>query len=265
MISIFTNSFEPAWAQNTLIEDLLDNSIFSEDSEIVVFLVFVIGVAIYALFVWYFYRFISKRDFLPKFIYPISRGEKKSKVKIVEYAAVYTGMFPVIIFVWFMVLSFFIFFISKQMPFEIALFVSMTVIAVVRILSYYREDAAKEVAKMIPYALLSFFLTTAVVFADPNFLTEKELGLIPIKIMEHFTEILNALAVIVIFEFSFRGIFVIKRKFLPASDKNLEDKIEEEIEERVKVHYKNMDEKEKNLEKRFEEMMQKLKDSEKSS
>lgn len=264
MVSIFTNSFEPAWAQSTLVDNLLDNSIFSEDSQIVVFLVFIIGVAIYALFVWYFYRFISRRDFLPKIILPLSRGENTSKVKTVKHAVVYLGMFPIIIFTWFMVLSFFIFFISKQMPFEIALFVSMTVIAVVRILSYYREDAAKEVAKMIPYALLSFFLTTAVVFADPNFLTEKELGSIPIKIMEHLTEILTALTVIVIFEFSFRVVFVIKRKFLPASDKNLEAEIEDEIEESVKVHYKKMDEREKNLEKKFEEMMQKLKDSEKT-
>ena len=59
------------------------------------------------------------------------------------------------------------------MPFEIAIFMSMTVIAVVRILSYYKEDSAQEIAKMIPYAVLSFFLTSAVVFADPHFLSQK--------------------------------------------------------------------------------------------
>jgi len=263
MISIFTNSFEQVWAQDsTFVDDLLNSSIFSEDSRIWVFLLFIIGIAIYALFVWYFYRFISKRDLLPKFFYPVSKGQNVSKVKFVGYAAVYMGTFPTIILAWFMVLSFFVFFISKQMPFEIALFISMTIIGVVRILAYYREDAAKEVAKMIPYALLSFFLTTAVVFAEPNFFTDKELGLIPIKIAEHFTEILTALAVITIFEFSFRIIFIIKRKILPVADKQLEDTIQTEVEEISKAHFKKMDEKEKNLEKKFEEMMQKLKDSE---
>lgn len=264
MISIFTNSFEQVWAQDsTFVNELLDNSIFSEKSQIMVFLLFIIGIAIYALFVWYFYRYISKRDLLPKSFFP-SWGDNVSKVRIVGYSAVYMGTFPAIILVWFMVLSFFIFFISKEMPFEIALFVSMTIIGVVRILTYYREEAAKEVAKMIPYALLSFFLTTAVVFAEPNFFTEKEFGLIPIKIAEHFTEILAAMIVISIFEFSFRIIFIIKRKIWPVADKQLEDTIHTEVEEISKAHFKKMDEKEKNLEKRFEEMMKKLKDSEKS-
>ena len=59
------------------------------------------------------------------------------------------------------------------MPFEIAIFISMAVIGVVRILSYYREAAASEIAKMIPYAILSLLLTSAVVYSDPNFFTEK--------------------------------------------------------------------------------------------
>lgn len=265
IIFISINSYEQAWAQNsTFVNELLDNSILSENSQIGVFLLFIIGIAIYSLFVWYFYRFISKRDLLPKFFYPMSKGQHVSKVKQVEYAAVYMGTFPSIIFAWFMVLAFFVFFISKQMPFEIAIFISMTIIGVVRILTYYREDAAKEVAKMIPYALLSFFLTTAVVFAEPNFFTEKEFGLIPIKIAEHFTEILEALAVITLFEFSFRIIFIIKRKILPVADKLLEDTIQAEVEEISKAHFKKMNEKEKNLEKRFEEMMKKLKDAEKT-
>jgi len=52
---------------------------------------------------------------------------------------------------------------------------------------------------------------------------------------------------------------------LPVADKQLEDTIQTEVEEISKAHFKKMDENEKNLEKKFEEMMQKLKDSEKSS
>ena len=265
VILISLNSLEPAWAQEeSLANSLLENSIFSGDSNVGTFLIFVIGIAIYALFVWYFYRFISKRNLLPKFFYPLSNEQNVSKVKFAGYVATYVGAFPLIVFVWFIVLAFFVFFISKEMPFEISLFVSMTVIAVVRILAYYREDAAKEIAKMIPYALLSFFLTSAVVYADPNFFTDKELRAIPEKIIEHLPEIIDALVVIVLFEFSFRLGFIIKRRIWPASDKQLDETIESEVESISKVYFKKMQDKQTKLEDRIEELQKKLDDSEKN-
>lgn len=265
VIFISLNSLEPAWAQEeSLANSLLENSIFSGDSNVGTFLIFVIGIAIYALFVWYFYRFISKRNLLPKFFYPLSNEQNISKIKFAGYVATYVGAFPLITFVWFIVLAFFVFFISKEMPFEISLFVSMTVIAVVRILAYYREDAAKEIAKMIPYALLSFFLTSAVVYADPNFFTDKELRAIPEKIIEHLPEIIDALVVIVLFEFSFRLGFIIKRRIWPASDKQLDETIESEVESISKVHFKKMQDKQTKLEDRIEELQKKLDDSEKN-
>jgi len=266
VIFISLNSLEPAWAQEeSLANSLLENSIFSGDSNVGTFLIFVIGIAIYALFVWYFYRFISKRNLLPKFFYPLSNEQSISKIKFAGYVATYVGAFPLIVFVWFIVLAFFVFFISKEMPFEISLFVSMTVIAVVRILAYYREDAAKEIAKMIPYALLSFFLTSAVVYADPNFFTDKELRAIPEKIIEHLPEIIDALVVIVLFEFSFRLGFIIKRRIWPASEKQLDETIESEVESISKVYFKKMQDKQTKLEDRIEELQKKLDDSEKNS
>ena len=265
--SIFV--IEQAWAQDSepfaknLFEDPV--SFFHPDGgKGFAFFLFLIGIAIYSLFVWYFYRFISKRDLLPKKFYWISNKQNMSKVKTVEYTAVHFSLFPLIAFVWFTVLSFFIFLVAKDMQFNIAIFVSMAIIGVVRILSYYREEAAKEVAKMIPYAILSFLLTSAAVYADPNFFTEKQLGSIPQQFVEHFEGILAAILIITVFEFTFRFAFIIKRKIWPVSDKKLEDEIEQEIDDRIKAHYIKMENKEKNLEKKFEEMMKKLKDSEKS-
>jgi len=248
------------------------------------FLLFVIGIAIYALFVWYFYRFISKRDLFPKLFYVISYKKEEghlSKAKLVGFAAVYIVTFPLIIFVWFTVLSFFVFLIAEGMPFFIAIFSSMAIIATVRILSYYREDAAKEVAKMIPYAILSFLLTSAAVYANPHFFTEQELGSIPSQFIDHFEGIVAAIIVISVFEYSFRIAFIVKRKFLPVSDKKLEEEIENEVEGITKAHFKKMEDKEKELgkkiesktlefkkmedkekelEKKLEEMLKKLKD-----
>jgi hypothetical protein len=229
------------------------------------FLLFVIGIGIYSLFVWYFYRFISKRDVLPKSFYPVSFEKNVSKVKTLGYVALYVFAFPAIIFVWFIVLAFFVFFVSKEMPFEIAIFISMAIIAVVRILAYYREEAAKEIAKMIPYAILAFLLTSAAIYADPNFFTEKNLSLIPTQFVESFRKIVNGIIVIALFEFSFRAVFIIKRRFWPVSEKILEDEIETEVEAITKAHFKKMEEKEKKLENKIDELMKKLRDTEKEN
>ena len=252
---ISVNSFEQAWAQDsTFAQDLIENTFFSEDSKIFSFLLFVVGIAVYSLFVWYFYRHISKRDFLPKFFYPVTMRDIVKPKHIALSIAAYIVVFPAITFVWFIVLAFFVFLISKDMPFEIALFVSMSIIAVVRILSYYREAASSEIAKMIPYAILSFLLTSAAVYADPNFFTEKQMNSIPAKFMEGIGGILAAMAVVTVFEFGFRIAFIIKRKFLPAPEKDLEEKLETEVEAIAKAHFKKMENKEKELEKRLDEL-----------
>ena len=263
---ISTNSFEYAWAQNsTLEDDLLDESpsSFLFADSMLEFLLFIIGVAAYSLFVWYFYRFISKRDLLPKLFYPITNEKNTSKIKLLGYSAVYMGVFPLMVFVWFIVLSFFVFFIGKEMPFEIALFVSLVIIAVVRILSYYREDASKEIAKMIPYAILSFFLTSLAVFNDPNFITEKHFGTIPTHFMENLEQIASAIIIISIFEFSFRIAFIIKRRLFPVSEEKLEETLETEVEAITKAHFQKMEQKEKDLDNKMDELMKKLNESKK--
>ena len=256
---ISTGSFEQAWAQDsTFAQDLIESTFLSEDSKIFPFLLFVIGIAIYSLFVWSFYHFISKRDFLPKSFYPASVGDMVKPKLLVLSGAAYLVIFPAITFVWFIVLAFFVFLISKDMPFEVALFVSMSIIAVVRILSYYKEAASSEIAKMIPYAILSFLLTSAAVYADPNFFTEKQLNSIPVKFMESLGGILSAMAVVTIFEFAFRIAFIIKRRFLPVHEKILEETLETEVEAITKAHFQKMENKEKELERKLDELQKRL-------
>jgi len=256
---ISVDSFEQAWAQDsTFAQDLIESTFLSEDSKIFPFLLFVIGIAIYSLFVWSFYHFISKRDFLPKSFYPASVGDMVKPKLLVLSGAAYLVIFPAITFVWFIVLAFFVFLISKDMPFEVALFVSMSIIAVVRILSYYKEAASSEIAKMIPYAILSFLLTSAAVYADPNFFTEKQLNSIPVKFMESLGGILSAMAVVTIFEFAFRIAFIIKRRFLPVHEKILEETLETEVEAITKAHFQKMENKEKELERKLDELQKRL-------
>ena len=117
---------------------------------------------------------------------------------------------------------------------------------------------------MIPYAILSFFLTSLVVFNDPNFITEKHFNLIPSHFMENLAQIANAIIIITIFEFSFRAAFIIKRRILPKSDKKLEESIETEVEAITKAHFKKMEQKQIDAEKKIDDLLKKLKDAEKT-
>ena len=263
--AIFSSMFiiDQAWAQNSesIGEGFFEDpaSLFlKHDGSGITFLLFVIGIAIYALFVWYFYRYISKRDLFPKFFYILEKEEKSTKTKLVIFAGIYIFSFPIIIFLWFTVLAFFVYMIAEEMPMYLAIFVSMSIIAVVRILAYYREEAAKEIAKMIPYAILAFFLTSAAVYQDPHFFTEKDIGSIPSQFVESLEGIVFAVIVVTIFEFSFRIGFIIKRRLRPVADKILEEDIENQVKEISKAHFKKIQDKERELEKKLEEIQKKI-------
>ena len=268
IILISTNLFELSWAQDSesfgkgVLEDPI--TFFHPEERGFAFLMFIIGIAIYSLFVWYFYRYISQRDLFPKLFSAILRHKKDentSKVMNIVFAVCYAILFPLVIFLWFVPLAFFVFLIGEDMPFQMALFVSLAIIGVVRILTYYREDAAKEVSKMIPYAILSFFLTSLAVFANPNFFTEKQLQTIPSQFINNFEGIIAAILIISIFEFGFRIAFIIKRRLFPVSEKILREEIETEVEAITKAHFKKMENKEKELEKILDELKKRLDES----
>ncbi len=257
IIVISMISFEQAWAANaTTFKELRDNpseAFLSADGTGTAFFAFIAGIAIYSLFVWYFYRFISKRNALKQFFRSYSKQENPSKTTVVKYGILYIILFPAIIFAWFTVLAFFIYIIADGMPLYIAIFISMTIIAVVRILSYYREEAAKEVAKMIPYAILSFLLTSVAVYANPNFFLDKDLHSVPNTFIANIEEIIIAVLFVSAIEFFIRLIWHVKRKYRPVVDKTLEDEVDQEVRDLTKVHFKKLEDKEKWLEKKIEE------------
>ncbi len=257
IMSTSTISIEESWAANaTTFKELRDNpseAFLTANGTGIAFFAFIVGIAIYALFVWYFYRFISKRNALVTFFRRYNKNENKSITTKVTYSIIYIVLFPIIIFAWFTILAFFIYIIAEGMPLYIAIFVSMTIIAVVRILSYYREDAAKEVAKMIPYAILSFLLTSVAVYANPNFFTDKEVLSLPNTFIANLEEIITAVLFVSAIEFTIRIVWYIKRRFRPVVEKMLEDDIENEVKEIAKIHFKKIEDKEKWLEKKLEE------------
>ena len=124
-------------------------------------ILFAIGVAIYAVLIFNLYRFMSRKNI---FNLDFSRFEERSRpvfrktVHLILYVAKYLLIFPLFAFFWFGVLVVMVAFLSRTREVEDLLLIAMAVLTAVRVTSYYTEDLSRDIAKMLPFALLGIFL-----------------------------------------------------------------------------------------------------------
>ncbi len=122
---------------------------------------FAIGVAVYAIIIFNLYRFMSRRDIfnLDFSKYEESRHSFLRKTfHFLFYVAKYLLIFPLFAFFWFGVLVIMVSILSKTKEVEDLLLIAMAVLTAVRVTSYYTEDLSRDIAKMLPFALLGIFL-----------------------------------------------------------------------------------------------------------
>ena len=130
--------------------------------------IFVISLSVYAIFVWKFYKTLSKRDLfkidLEKYNLPEIKHKTLGKVgSVISYILKYGVIFPLYIFLWFVILSIFLLLLKEEATVSHILLVSISVVSATRVISYYKEDLSNDLAKLIPFALLAISLV------DPNF------------------------------------------------------------------------------------------------
>lgn len=133
--------------------------------------IFVIGMTIYAIFIFKFYRFIARRDIFKLQLYRHDITEfawLKNLFKIFLYLFEYVLLFPLIIFVWFAFLSILLILLSKGQTINAILISSMALVAVVRITSYYNQELSRDLAKMLPFALLGIFIIDVSFFSPSS-------------------------------------------------------------------------------------------------
>ncbi|QLH06819.1 hypothetical protein [Nitrosopumilus ureiphilus] len=204
-----------------------------------------IGMVIYGIFIWNFYRFLARREMIPLGLKKYQTDGKKI-TSIIAYIFKYVIVFPLVVLVWFVVYSTFLFFMAPDIPTEHVFLIVISLVVTVRISAYYKEDLAKDFAKLIPFALLGIFLTSNIFFT-PNDIIDRAYGFIPF-----LGKIIGFVTYAIIVEAILRILFLVKRKILPAADEKLEGKIEEQINEKIKVHVEKIEEKQENLEKKIE-------------
>ncbi|MCH7737513.1 MAG: hypothetical protein IH872_08955 [Chloroflexi bacterium] len=126
---------------------------------------FIIGMTVFALFVFRFYRFVSSKDV---FVLDVSRYERsrfqaaRVFLHIILYAAKYLFIFPLVAFFWFAAITLMLSFLATNQDsstsFKDILLVAMTVVGIIRVCAYISEDLARDLAKMLPFAVLAFLI-----------------------------------------------------------------------------------------------------------
>ncbi len=183
------------------------------------FIFFIFGLTLFALFTYFFYRFLRRRDLIPHFHFLDDKSGSRSAKHKIAYIAVYAACYPVTIFVFFVILAEMVFLTSQEMlPMNITLYVSMAIIGVVRMISYFKEELAEVVAQSIPFSLIAVFLTSTIV-ADPNFLTTEKLTIAFFDMVKYLPAVISAIIVLSVLEGICKVAFIIKRKILPIKDK----------------------------------------------
>jgi len=151
-------------------------TLFTGEIPLALTLVFFTAViVIYSVFVFYFYRFLAKKNIIELNLNQYNQYANPAVVKffaVIFYLIEYVVVLPVLTFFWFAVLSILILLLSKGIGISTILLISAALVAAVRITAYVSEDLSKDLAKMLPFTLLAIAITTAGFF-DINALLQR--------------------------------------------------------------------------------------------
>lgn len=124
-------------------------------------MLFIAGMAVYSIFIFEFYRFLATRDVFALNLQQYGHKKYswlKKLISIILYITEYLLIFPLFVFLWFAVISVLLMVLARGQTADGILLISMALVATVRICSYYNESLSKDLAKMVPFALLAIFL-----------------------------------------------------------------------------------------------------------
>jgi hypothetical protein len=197
---------------------------FSSGGAIINIFVVVVGIVIVSLFIWEFYKSLSKRNLIKLNLkdYNTSAHPIGSKfIAIVLYLIEYIIAMPLIIILWFAALSIVLMLISERAPGQVLL-ISAAMVGAIRVLAYHREEISKDLAKMFPFIVLSVFLLSPQALDFGSVLGK--LSEIPLLL----GDILSFILVVVLMEVILRVLYTIY-DFYKSEDERIE--IEKEADE----------------------------------
>ncbi|MEM4271492.1 MAG: hypothetical protein QXD13_00130 [Candidatus Pacearchaeota archaeon] len=122
-----------------------------------------IVIAAYGIFIWFFYRFLARRDILKLNLAKYNKFKHSFLLKffaVVFYTIEYLLVAPIAIFLWFSIFALFFVILAKELEVATAILICAALISAVRITAYFSEDLARDLAKMFPFTLLGVIILT---------------------------------------------------------------------------------------------------------
>ncbi|MXZ91576.1 MAG: hypothetical protein F4W95_09105 [Chloroflexi bacterium] len=175
---------------------------------------YVLGMAIYAVFVFKFYRFIAARDM---FGLDLSKNDGAKNPALMDffhllwYGAKYLILFPGFAAFWFAVLTLILIILAKDQGMSHILVVSLATVSVIRIMAYYNENLSRDLAKILPFAVLGVFLI------DSSFFNLNASLQLLYEVNGFWAAIAHYTIALVALEFSLRVAFGLYRAVFPAA------------------------------------------------
>ena len=131
----------------------------------------IIAIAAYSGFVFMFYRLLAKRDLLTldlKRFENSMTGRIRVFFRSLLFVTQYVLLIPILIGFWTVVMATILTLLSDSSDHTRNAMIATSVVGAVRILAYWTEDLSRDVAKMLPFAVLGVFLvgSTSVNFSE---------------------------------------------------------------------------------------------------
>jgi len=161
----------------------------------------VILVFLYAFFIWKFYRFVANKNILGLDLNQYNKTNHSFFTKLFAgglYFIEYIIILPFMIFFWFAIFTLFLILLTNNLEVGMVLTIAAVIVAAIRLACYYKEDLAKDLAKLLPFTLLSVALLNQTSFNFERILANFS------TIPEFFNKILIYLLFIIILEIILR-------------------------------------------------------------
>ncbi len=187
-------------------------------------LLIVLLVVIFSIFIWKFYRFISTKNIIKLDLNQYNKTEDPFLAKLlvgVFYLFEYIIVMPFLIFFWFSIFTLFLIFLTENSDVNSLLLISAVIVATIRMTSYYKEDLAKDLSKLIPFTLL------AVSILNPKFFSVERIFNQFSQLPNFFNEIFIYLIFIIILETVLRFFDFVFSLFGLQDEKEIKEGIEE--------------------------------------
>lgn len=178
----------------------------------------------YAILIWNFYRWISKRQIFKLSIWIRSKSSSPGGLRflgVIFYLLENVVLLPIIIFLWFGFFTIFLILMTENMPLGTILSLSAIIIAAIRMTAYYKEDLSRDLAKLLPLTFLGISLTQFGVFNFSEIINNI------VSIPQYFGEMSTYFLFIFIVEFILT-IFDLIFRYFNVSEEELKELLREE-------------------------------------